>query len=107
MVTTSDMLQELLRYLPEQQTETKTRAEQAYDHLKKALLAQKKELRNLFAFFDQNKDDKIGFREFLSLFNSVVGFERLEEVKIVFNLVNKSKSGHITLGEMKEVVRNA
>lgn len=72
------MLQDLLRYLPEQQSETKTRAEQAYDNLREALLGQKKEMRKFFDFFDENQDDKLSFREFVRMFNSIVGFERLE-----------------------------
>lgn len=100
-ITTSNMLQELLRYLPAEESQMKTRAHQALKELKNGLINNQTSFSNIFEYFDYNKDKKINLKQFAALFNSIVGYERHEEIAMVFNLIDQDKSGFICPMELK------
>ena len=37
------------------------------------------------------------------MFNSVVGFERDEEIKLIFGMIDTDKSGYICLSELRDI----
>ena len=47
--------------------------------------------------FDRNKNDKLDFEEFKKMVYSVDKFVREDELRLMFNEVDKDHSGHISV----------
>lgn len=51
--------------------------------------------------FDKNKNQKLDFNEFKKLVYSIDKFVREKELRMMFDEVDKDKSGHISVKELQ------
>lgn len=63
-------------------------------------------VKDIVSFFDKNQDKMIGFGEFNGMVNSLFKYVPLEDLKMMFDDIDRDHSGKISAEEIKEFLRS-